>query len=61
VLDGAVGIGGIPTGFGIELELKISIPGMARSEAQALIEKAHIVCPYSNGTRGNIDVTLTLL
>jgi lipoyl-dependent peroxiredoxin len=59
-IDGSVGIGVIPNGFGIEVELKISLPGMARDAAQALIDKAHVVCPYSNATRGNIDVTLTL-
>ncbi|WP_105104329.1 organic hydroperoxide resistance protein [Microbulbifer pacificus] len=60
-ITGRVGIGQIPTGFGIEVELKISLPGLAREEAQALVNKAHIVCPYSNATRGNIDVTLTLV
>jgi lipoyl-dependent peroxiredoxin len=60
-ITGKVGIGQIPTGFGIEVELLISIPGMARSQAEGLVEKAHIVCPYSNATRGNIQVTLTLL
>ena len=60
-IEGTVGIGAIPTGFGIEVELKISLPGMDKAAAQALIEKAHIVCPYSNATRGNIDVTLTLV
>lgn len=59
-IDGSVGIGQIPNGFGIEVELKISLPGMDRAVAQALIEKAHVVCPYSNATRNNIDVTLTL-
>ena len=60
-VDGSVGIGPIPNGFGIEVELKISLPGLARADAEALIERAHIVCPYSNATRGNIDVTLTLV
>lgn len=60
-IDGSVGIGQIPNGFGIEVELKISLPGMDRAAAQALIEKAHGVCPYSNATRNNIDVTLTLV
>ncbi|WP_025601058.1 organic hydroperoxide resistance protein [Burkholderia sp. WSM2230] len=60
-IDGSVGIGAIPSGFGIEVELKISLPGMARDAAQALVDKAHIVCPYSNATRGNIDVTLTIV
>lgn len=60
-IDGSVGIGPLPTGFGIQAELKISLPGLPREQAQALIEKAHVVCPYSNATRGNIDVTLTLV
>ena len=59
-ITGKVGIGQIPTGFGIEAELTISAPGVARDVLQALIEQAHVVCPYSNATRGNIDVTLIL-
>ncbi|MBP0588696.1 organic hydroperoxide resistance protein [Paraburkholderia sp. LEh10] len=60
-IDGAVGVGLIPNGFGIEVELKISLPGMAPDAAQDLIDKAHVVCPYSNATRNNIDVKLTLV
>ncbi|MBD9399010.1 organic hydroperoxide resistance protein [Pseudomonas sp. PDM11] len=60
-IEGIVGIGAVPTGFAIEVELKITLPGLDREEAKALIDKAHIVCPYSNATRGNIDVTLTLV
>jgi lipoyl-dependent peroxiredoxin len=60
-IEGTVGIGPIPTGFGIEAELKISLPGLDREAAQKLVDAAHIVCPYSNATRGNIDVTLTIL
>jgi len=60
-IDGSVGIGQVPSGFGIEVELKISLPGMDRAEAQALIDKAHVVCPYSNATRNNIDVKLMLV
>ena len=60
-VDGTVGIGAIPTGFGIEVELKISLPGLPREQAEALVQRAHIVCPYSNATRGNIDVTLTIV
>ena len=60
-VNGNVGIGPIPTGFGIEVELKISLPGMPREEAEDLVQKAHIVCPYSNATRGNIDVKLTVV
>ena len=60
-IEGTVGIGQIPTGFGIEVELKISLPGLDKSVADSLVQKAHIVCPYSNATRGNIDVTLTIV
>ncbi len=60
-IDGAVGIGPIPTGFSIAVELSIHIPGMDRAAAEALVEKAHVVCPYSNATRGNIDVTLKVV
>lgn len=59
-VTGQVGIGQIPTGFGIEVELTISIPGLPRADIEALVQKAHVVCPYSNATRNNIDVTLTV-
>jgi lipoyl-dependent peroxiredoxin len=60
-IEGNVGIGQIPNGFGIEVELKISLPGLPREQAESLVQMAHVVCPYSNATRGNIDVTLTLV
>jgi len=59
-VTGRVGIGPIPTGFGIEAQLTIRVPGLPREQVQALVEQAHQVCPYSNATRGNIDVTLTV-
>jgi lipoyl-dependent peroxiredoxin len=59
-IAGKVGIGPIPTGFGIQVELKISLPGLPADQARELVDKAHIVCPYSNATRGNIDVTLII-
>ena len=59
-IDGTVGIGEIPNGFGIEVQLDISLPGIGRSVAEDLVKKAHVVCPYSNATRGNIDVTLNV-
>lgn len=59
-IDSSVGIGPLPTGFGIEAELKVTIPGMDRAQAEALVHKAHVVCPYSNATRGNIDVKLVV-
>jgi osmotically inducible protein OsmC len=59
-IESSVGIGPIPNGFGIEVAMKVSLPGMPRAEAEALVQKAHIVCPYSNATRGNIDVRLSV-
>ncbi len=59
-INGKVGIGPIPTGFGIQVELKISLPGLPADQARALVDKAHLVCPYSNATRGNIDVALVI-
>ena len=55
-----VGIGPIPAGFGIQVAMTVTIPGMERAAAEKLVEAAHGVCPYSNATRGNIDVTLTV-
>ena len=60
-IEGEVGIGPIPTGFGIEAKLNIHLEGMDQAEAQKLVDAAHIVCPYSNATRGNIDVTLNVI
>ena len=60
-VEGSVGIGAIPTGFGIEVELRISLPGLDGAAVQTLVERAHIVCPYSNATRNNIEVRLTVL
>jgi len=60
-VTGRVGIGAIPTGFGIEAELRITVPGLPKDQVQKLVEKAHIVCPYSNATRGNIDVKLVVV
>lgn len=59
-INGKVAIGQIPTGFGIQVELTISLPGMASDVAQTLVDQAHIVCPYSNATRGNIEVDLII-
>jgi Ohr subfamily peroxiredoxin len=48
------------TGFSIDVDLTISIPGVDAGTARALVDKAHVVCPYSHATRGNIDVRLTV-
>lgn len=47
-------------GFNITVELKVTIPGFDKAQAEDLVHKAHEVCPYSNATRGNVDVTLTV-
>ena len=59
-IDASVDLGKIPNGYGIAVRMEISLPGMDAAAAQDLIDAAHQVCPYSNATRGNIDVTLTL-
>jgi lipoyl-dependent peroxiredoxin len=48
-------------GFGLDIALDVSLPGLPRDQAQALVEKAHQVCPYSNATRNNIDVKLNVI
>ena len=47
-------------GFGITVAFDIGLPGVDRAQAQELVEKAHQVCPYSNATRGNVDVKLNV-
>ena len=61
-IDAAVSFGDNAngSGFNIAVELKVNVPGMEHDQAQALVEKAHTVCPYSNATRGNVDVKLTV-
>jgi len=57
-----VGIGPIDGGgFGLTVALEVVVPDMDHDQAQALADKAHQVCPYSNATRGNIDVTVTVV
>jgi Ohr subfamily peroxiredoxin len=62
-IDASVSIGpmtGKPGAFGIAVAMTIQLPGLERAAAEALVATAHEVCPYSNATRGNIDVALTL-
>jgi Ohr subfamily peroxiredoxin len=47
-------------GFGLDIALAVSLPGLPQDEAEALVEKAHQVCPYSNATRNNVDVRLSV-
>jgi Ohr subfamily peroxiredoxin len=57
-VETAVGIGPREAGgFGLTVHLKVSLPGVAVTEAERLTEEAHKVCPYSNSVRGNVDVT----
>jgi Ohr subfamily peroxiredoxin len=56
-----VGIGPIPTGFAIKVDLSIDLPGLDRATVEQLVQEAHIVCPYSNATRNNVDVTLKVV
>jgi lipoyl-dependent peroxiredoxin len=48
-------------GYGITASLTISMPGVDRADAEKLVQTAHAVCPYSNATRGNVDVGLSVL
>jgi lipoyl-dependent peroxiredoxin len=47
-------------GFGLDVDLTVSLPGIDRAEAEELVRQAHVVCPYSHATRGNIDVRLAV-
>jgi Ohr subfamily peroxiredoxin len=60
-IDSEVSIGAIEGGFGIAVKLAVSLGDMDKDEAMAMVEKAHQVCPYSNATRGNIEVTLSVI
>jgi lipoyl-dependent peroxiredoxin len=61
-VSASVGIGMLPTGgFGLTVELDVHTPNLDRATAEALAARAHEVCPYSNATRGNIDVTLAVV
>lgn len=60
-VNAKVGIGQTANGgFGLEVELNVNVPGVSQEEAQSLVEQAHQVCPYSNATRNNIEVTLNV-
>ena len=50
-----------PGAFGIAVAMAVSVPGMDKAAAEQLVAAAHEVCPYSNATRGNVDVTLTVV
>ena len=59
-VEASVGVGPAAQGFGIEVELRIYLPGLTRAEADLLVEKSHALCPYSNAMCGNVAVRLVL-
>lgn len=59
-IDSAVDLGKVGQAYGIAVKLDVSLPGMEREAAQKLLDAAHQVCPYSNATRGNIEVAINL-
>jgi lipoyl-dependent peroxiredoxin len=59
-VEAGVGVGRAQQAFGIEVELRIRLPGLPRTEADSLVEKSHALCPYSNATRRNVPVRLVL-
>ena len=59
-IDTEVDLGPTSLGYGIAVRMKITVPGLERAKAEQLVAEAHKVCPYSNATRGNIDVQLTV-
>ena len=59
-VDAEVDLGPVGQAYGIAARLVVHLPGMDRTQAQQLVDLAHQVCPYSNATRGNIDVSVTL-
>jgi len=60
-VNATVGIGpNAQGGFSLTVKLAVTTPGMDQAAAQAVVDKAHQVCPYSNATRGNIDVVLSV-
>ncbi|QNN58983.1 organic hydroperoxide resistance protein [Diaphorobacter ruginosibacter] len=59
-IDAEVDLGPVGEAYGIAVRMSIHLPGMDKAAAQQLVNTAHLVCPYSNATRGNIDVQLTV-
>jgi lipoyl-dependent peroxiredoxin len=57
-----VGLGKLDNGgFGLDAELRVTVTGVSRDQAEDLVAKAHRLCPYSRATRGNLDVRITLV
>ncbi|MBC7754108.1 MAG: organic hydroperoxide resistance protein [Moraxellaceae bacterium] len=60
-VNAKVGIGPIAVGYSVSVDMTISGSGIEKSVLEAVVEKAHDICPYSNATRGNIDVTFKVI
>jgi lipoyl-dependent peroxiredoxin len=60
-IDAEVDVGTTHNAYGLAARLNVSLPGMEREVAQRLVEATDQLCPYSNATRGNIDVTINLV
>ena len=60
-VDAEVDLGTIGGGYAIQARLNVSLPGLERKVAQALVDAADQACPYSKATRGNIDVVINLV
>jgi osmotically inducible protein OsmC len=60
-INSEVSIGPIEGGFAISVKLAVSLGNMDKAQAQVMVDKAHQVCPYSNATRGNIEVVLSVI
>ncbi|HEY0332106.1 MAG TPA: organic hydroperoxide resistance protein [Stenotrophomonas sp.] len=60
-IDAEVDLGKVGDGYQLQARLNVSLPGLPREQAQALVDAAHQTCPYSKATRGNIDVQIHLV
>lgn len=59
-IDAEVDLGMVGDGYQLQARLNVSVPGLDRQQAQAIVEEAHRTCPYSKATRGNIGVQIQL-
>lgn len=59
-VESQVSIGPVGKAYGLKVDMHVVVPGFAVEDAKALVDQAHQVCPYSNATRGNIEVNLTV-
>ncbi|PIC01174.1 organic hydroperoxide resistance protein [Caulobacter sp. X] len=59
-VTGQVGLASAGAGFALEVALEVETQGLSQAEAEALVATAHQVCPYSNATRGNVDVAISV-